>query len=74
MCHELRLIDLVERLIAEENHSYTLYKRFGKTPQEHVDKVLKMRRNLKAVCANRRLEIIAERNKQNEPPKQQTLF
>ena len=74
MSKELHLIDLIETLIAEENYTYTLFKQFGRVPSEHREKIRRMRRSLKLICASRRLEIIAERNQQKQLPKQQELF
>lgn len=74
MSNELELIEKVERLIAEENHTAKLFYQFGRVPLEHRDKVKAMRREIKALCAERRLAIIRERNQQQQLPQQQTLF
>ena len=74
MINELQLIEKMERLIAEENHIAKLFYQFGRVPLEHREKVKAMRREVKALCASRRLAIIAERNQQKSLPQQQTLF
>jgi hypothetical protein len=74
MSQELQLIEKMERLIAEENHTAKLFYQFGRVPLEHRDKVKAMRREVKALCAERRLAIIAERNQQKKSPTQQELF
>lgn len=74
MSKELELIEKVERLIAEENYTAKLFYQLGRVPLEHRDKVKVMRREIKALCAERRLAIIAERNQQKSLPKQAELF
>lgn len=74
MSKELELIEKVERLIAEENHTAKLFYQFGRVPLEHRDKVKAMRREIKSLCAERRLAIIRERNQQKQLPQQAQLF
>ena len=74
MINELQLIEKMERLIAEENYTAKLFYQFGRVPLEHREKVKAMRREIKALCAERRLAIIRERNQQQQLPQQQTLF
>jgi hypothetical protein len=74
MINELQLIEKMERLIAEENHTAKLFYQFGRVPLEHRDKVKAMRREVKSLCAERRLAIIRERNQQKSLPQQAELF
>lgn len=74
MNQELQLIEKMERLIAEENYTAKLFYQYGRVPLEHREKVKAMRRELKALCATRRLAIISERNQQKSLPTQAELF
>ena len=74
MISELDLITKFEQLLAEQSYMANLYRQYGRVPYEQRDKVNLMRRELKALCAERRLEIIRERNQQKQEPQQQKLF
>ncbi len=74
MSQELQLIEKMERLIAEENHTAKLFYQFGRVPLEHREMLKRRRQELKTLCAERRLAIIAERNQQEQLPTQAELF
>lgn len=74
MINELELISKFEQLLAEQSYMAQLYRQFGRVPVEQRDKVNKMRREIKALCAARRLAIIRERNQQQQQPQQAQLF
>lgn len=74
MLTELELINKFEQLLAEQSHMANLYRQYGRVPIEQREKVSRMRREVKALCAERRLAIIRERNQQQKQPQQAQLF
>lgn len=70
---ELILIEMVEKVQAEQREYYKLKAKFGNASQQ-LDLCKGLEKDLRNYCKQRRLEILEEERIKSLPPQQSSLF